>query len=192
MEDTTQSSPTVFRLARSYWHCYTDSFCWDNVQPGSLKEHYLQFLKAAAAGEAPHLLLTGKPGIGKTHLGVAAYRAMVWHVGTELAMWINVPAFCDEVKDAYGSDAAPMQEYEAARRLVVLDDLFGRDLTNHEAGHIVFKLIDTAHQNGAAVLLTMNQSVQELAAKLPGHEVSRVLAGATIIPMSATKDWRRG
>lgn len=187
---TLPSSPTVYRLPRSHWHCSPDNFAWEGVTPASLRERYAQFLSEAVEGAAPHLLLTGRPGVGKSHLGVAAYRHMVYHVGTELAAWLNVPAFCDRVKSSYSDASDPMEEYVAARRFVVLDDLFGRDLTSHEAGQIVFKLIDVAYQNGAAVLLTMNQTLEEMMARLPGHEVSRVLAGATIVPMDAQKDWR--
>ena len=164
---------------------------WEGIKPASLREHFETFLQETIAGRAPHLLLTGPPGSGKTHLGVVAYRRLVFHVGTELATWLNVPAFCDRVKAAYSGEDDPLQEYEDARRLVVLDDLFGRDLTSHEASQIIYRLLDIAYQNGAAMLFTMNQSVQDLAARLPGHEVSRVLAGAKVIPITAAKDWRR-
>jgi DNA replication protein DnaC len=81
---------------------------------------------------------------------------------------------------------------EGARRLVVLDDLLGRDLSAHEASQIVYRLIDTVYTNGAACLITMNQDPRELTARFPPHELSRLLAGATHAPMTATKDWRRG
>ncbi len=150
----------------------------------------MRFLEAAVAGEAPHLLLTGTPGIGKTHLGVAAYRHLAHEVGTEKATWLNVPTFCDRVKAAYSAEHDPLLEYQDARRFVVLDDLFGRPLTSHEAEQIVYRLLDTAYQNGTAVLITTNSSTEELEAKLPPHEMSRLLAGATIIPVHATKDMR--
>jgi len=119
------------------------------------------------------------------------YRALVPYVGTELATWLNVPAFCDEVKGAYAGGPDPMLDYAAARRLVVLDDLFGRDLTVHESEQIVVRLLDIAYQNGSAMLLTMNQDIQEMTARLRPHEASRALAGSTIIPVSTDKDWRR-
>ena len=185
------SSQTVFRLPRSHWHCTLTNFSWESVRPLALHKHYLQFLQEAEAGGSPHLLLTGPPGIGKSHLGVAAYRWMVMHVGTELATWLNVPSFCDKVKNAYNLPYDPMVEYQDARRFVVLDDLFGRDLTTHEGAQIVPRLLDIAYQNGAAVLITMNQEAKDLPARLPPHEVSRILAEAKIIPMSAEQDWRR-
>ncbi|KKN68874.1 hypothetical protein LCGC14_0446600 [marine sediment metagenome] len=162
------------------------------MRPKATRQHFEQFLKDCEAGGAPHLLLTGRPGVGKSHLSVAAYRWMVRRVGTVQALWLNVPDFCDKVKASYGDNTYnPMQDYEEARRLVVLDDLFGRVLTTHEGQQIVYRLIDIAYQNGAGMLITMNQSPQELTAALPPHELSRVLAGASIVPMEAEQDWRR-
>lgn len=189
-----ESSSTVFRLPRSHWHCGIHNFTWDAVLPKALRAHYTAFLKLIATNPEPrHLLLTGPPGIGKTHLGVAAYRYMAGVVGTELATWINVPTFCDRVKSAYSDTYNPMLEYADAKRFVVLDDLFGRDLTAHEASQIVYRLLDIAYQNGASAVITMNQDATVLAERLPAHEVSRLLAGATIIPMTGVDggDWRR-
>lgn len=162
------------------------------MHPPSLRKHLTQFLYAAATGDDVHLILTGPPGRGKTHLGVAAYRWMVVQVGTLLTTYLNVPTFCDKVKASYSPDSEtgdPMADYNEARTLVVLDDLFGRDLSEHEAKQIVNRLLDTAYQNGVALLVTMNQSIDELQARLPQHEISRLLNHATIIPMSG-KDWR--
>ena len=192
MMDNTQESSTVFRLPRSHWHCHAHNFEWDGVRPRALQEHYEKFLTEATEGGAPHLILTGDPGIGKSHLGVAAYRWMALREGTELVTWLNVPLFCDEVKTSYTTGAyTPFDAYQDARRFVVLDDLFGRGLTPHEASQILCRLLDIAYQNGAGILLTMNPPVEALAEQLHPHEISRLLAEATIIPMQAEHDWRR-
>lgn len=183
---------TVFRLPRSHWHCYLWNFEWAHVTPTSLQARITDFVHGTSDGKAPHVLLTGAPGIGKSHIGVGVYRAASAVFGTELTTWINVPNFCEAVKRSYErGESDPWQDYEAAKRLVVLDDLFGRDLSSHEVSQIVYRLIDTAYQNNAAVLVNMNQDVKELAARLASHEISRLLAGSTIIPMTATKDRRR-
>lgn len=185
-------SATVFRLPRGYWHCQLSNFAWENVTPASTRQHYLQFLSETVEGAAPHLILTGPPGIGKTHLGVAAYRYVVRAVGTGLATWVNVPEFCALAKRSYSGEVVdPFEDFSQARRLVVLDDLLGRDLSMHEASQIVYRMLDVAYQNAAAVLLTMNPPVTELAAKFPPHEVSRILAHAKIIPMTGLRDQRR-
>jgi DNA replication protein DnaC len=182
---------TVFRLPRSHWHCRLSNFAWAQVRPPRLQEYVLAFLHGVQDGRASHLLLTGGPGIGKTHLGVGLYRVAAATWGTELVTWLSIPAFVERVKRSYDQSVLdPWYDVEAARRLVVLDDLFGKELTSYEKDQILTRLFDTAYTNGAAVLATMNPDVKELAARLPPHEISRLLAESTIIPMSADKDWR--
>jgi len=143
----------VFRLPRSHWHCTLWNFTWETVRPARLQEHVLAFLHGVQDGKAPHLILTGHPGIGKTHLGIGAYRAGSVTWGTELVTWLNVPAFCERVKRAYDQSVMdPWYDVEAAKRLVVLDDLFGKALTAHERDQILVRLLDTCYQNGAALL----------------------------------------
>lgn len=183
---------TVFRVPRSHYHCTLGTFGWDTVRPAGTRAAVEQFLQQAEAGQAPHLILTGSPGIGKSHLGIAVYRWMSVRVGTLLATWISVPGFCDRCKASFGgAEADPWSEIQEARRLIVLDDLFGRELTAFERDQVVVRLIDTAYTNGAAVVMTMNPPVEELAVKLLSHEVSRILAGAVIVPMTAGQDHRR-
>lgn len=192
MSELEEGSWSVFGIPRSHWHCQLSNFDWDGVKPASLQTHVLAFLEGVAARQSPHLILTGEPGIGKSHLGVACYRQAVKLLGTQLSTWVNIPMFCDKVKNTYGSGADPYEEYKEARVLVVLDDLFGRELSSHEIGQIVYRLIDIAYMNGAAVLINMNQDIKEAQTYLKPHEVSRVLADSTIIPMKSTRDWRRG
>lgn len=186
-----EGSWSILRLPRSHWHCQLGNFEWRAVRPRATRGVISWFLEKLEAGGSPHLLMTGDPGIGKSHLGVALYRQAIRLYGTALVSWINVPKFCQLVKSQYGQPGNPFDDYEAARRLVVLDDLFGRDLSSHEISQIVYHLIDTAYQNGAAVVLNQNAQVEELSTHLRPHEVSRILAGAKILPMSADEDWRR-
>ena len=189
-----KNCPTVWGLPRSHWHCSLDNFNWQATRPLPLRDRVFSFLAAVENGEKPHLILTGSAGIGKSHLGVAAYRHAAAHWGTRLTMWLSVPDFCDQVKAGYNRDTPgldPFEEYEDARRLVVLDDLFGRDLSAHEASAIVYRLINVAYQNGAAMLVTMNQPAESLSSRMAQHETSRLLAEATVITMSADVDYRR-
>lgn len=182
---------TVFRLPRSHWHCHLWNFDWASVTPKKLQEVVRSFVEAVDAGNAPHLLMTGTPGIGKSHIGVGIYRALSTTLGTQRTTWINVPSFCEQVKRSYGQEVDPWQDIEDARSLVVLDDLFARELSAHEKDQIITRLLDTAYQNNAAVVCTMNPAYEELAHRLPAHEISRLLANSQIIPMTSTKDFRR-
>lgn len=192
MTGQTSGSLTVYRVPRSHWHCTLEDFRYEGVQPASLRARLGDFCAEVAAGGAPHLILAGAPGIGKTHLAVALYRWAVTLFGTRLATIVNVPEFCAAVKASYGTPGEDLfAEYTDARRFVALDDLFGRDLTAYESGQIVHRLIDIAYQNAAGVVVTLNQDVRDLSARLPEHEVSRLLSRATLIPMQGT-DQRRG
>lgn len=195
MDDEQQTSGwTVFRLPRSHWHCHLFNFDWACVTPAALRNHINSFVQEVADGKAPHALLVGKPGIGKSHIGVGVYRALTAVYGTGLVCWINVPTFCETVKRSYGAgEVDPWPDIEDAKRLLVLDDLFARELSAHEKDQIITRLLDTAYQNNAAILCTMHQDVQELQMRLPPHEVSRLLANnAPIFQMTSQKDYRRG
>jgi DNA replication protein DnaC len=156
-----------------------------------LQELVQQFIERIRAGEAPHLLLTGFPGIGKSHIGIGIYRTAASILGTIQATWHNLPSFCDAIKASYDGGPSPWEDIAGATRLVIIDDLFGREFTPHEKDHVVTRLLDTAYQNHAAVVATMNPPHTELAARLPAHEISRLLAKAQIVPMTSTRDWRR-
>lgn len=187
----TEGSWAILGLPRSHWHCQLENFEWSAVRPRSLEDAVSSFVDEVLAGGDPHMILHGDPGIGKSHLGVGIYRRVVAEFGTQLATWINVPSFCDRVKESYQDQTSPWAEYREARRLVVLDDLLGRELSSHEISQIVYRLIDTAYLNGAAVVINMNQDINEASLHLRPHEMSRILAGAIEVPMSADGDWRR-
>lgn len=191
--DTDPGGLTVFRIPKSHWHCTLWNFQWATVRPASLQEHVLALLHAVQAGQPPHLILTGQPGIGKTHLGVGMYRAGVVAWGTELVTWLNVPAFCERVKRTYDQSVVdPWYDVESAKRLVVLDDLFGKELTQYETNQILVRILDTVYQNGAALLVSMNPDIKAASERIMAHEMSRLLAESTVIPMQADKDRRRG
>lgn len=196
--DSDQSLPIaegwlVYRLPRSHWHCQVSNFDFVAVTPDHLSDYVKGFSQQAVAGGAPHLFLTGPPGCGKTHLGIGIYRTISITLGTGVTTWINVPMFCEAAKRSYGGKewADPWEDVEAAKRLVVLDDLFGRELSQHESSQFVYRLIDTCYQNRAALVVTMNQDVEDLEQHVVPHEISRLLADATVIRMKAQKDWRR-
>ncbi len=183
---------SILGLPPSHYHAQLSNFDWAAVHPPSLEEHIKTFLAEVGEGKNSHLLLTGEPGIGKSHIGVGVYRAAITLFGTQLATWISVPDFCQAVKISYGGGEDPFDVITQAQNLVVLDDLFGRELSGHEISQILARLIDTCYQNDAAMMITMNPAVGELGSFLRPHEVSRILANSKIIPVKADRDWRRG
>lgn len=187
-----EGSWSILGLPPSHYHAQLSNFDWAAVHPPSLEKHIRSFLSEVEEGKNSHLLLTGSPGIGKSHIGVGVYRAAISLFGTQLATWISVPDFCQAVKISYGGGADPFEIISQAKNLVVLDDLFGRELSGHEISQILARLIDTCYQNDAAMLITMNPPVEKLESFLQPHEISRILANSKIIPVKADRDWRRG
>lgn len=182
---------TIFGLPRSHWHCQFENFQWEKTKPGSLRGELLGFIEAVQAGEAPHLILNGPPGIGKSHLGVSLYRWAVTEFGTLEAVWVNVPNFCSRVKASFDQGHPdPFEDYREARKLVVMDDLFGKKLSPYEGSQIIPQMIDIAHMNNAAMVFTMNPHHKFIYDHLDAHEASRIFLNSTIIPMTATQDWR--
>jgi DNA replication protein DnaC len=167
-------------VPRSHEHCLLSTYEWTGVHPPSLKVRIETFLAGVQEGKTPHLLLSGSTGIGKTHVGIGAYRRTVGSI-SPACIWLNVPQFCDRLQESPGG--ALWRDYERATRLVVLDDLFGREAVAQD--QIVARLLDTAYLNNAALLVTMCDGVQELSARMSRHAITRLLADATIIPMRA-------
>lgn len=185
---------TIFRVPRSHWHAQLANFAWQDVRPTGTRPAIEQWWQKVTVGGCPHLLMTGLPGCGKSHIAVGLYRAATVLFGTERVTYVHVPSFCETVKRGYGDDSAlhAWNDIEAAERLVVLDDLFGRELTAHDKDQIFTRILETAYSNNAALVATMNPSVDELKLRLPPHEISRLLADAVVIPMIGASDRRRG
>lgn len=190
--DRVDGSWTVFGLPQSHWHCQLTNFEWDGIRPVQLPEVIDSFLDDIEQGENPHLILTGPPGIGKSHLSVGIFRRAVVEFGTLRAVWLNVPKFCDKVKARYGDgEGDPFEHLGAANRLVVFDDFLGRDYSPHEVGQILYRLIDLSYMNGAAILITMNHPHTALREHFRSHEISRIMAGAKVVAMQG-RDRRLG
>ena len=177
------SSETGFRLDPSHYHCHLSNF---DAKPSLLKvivdfqQHHIE-----QRTPAPHLILIGDPGLGKTHLAVALYRWWVYHSNLTDSQYIHVGSFCNEVKASF-SDPDQHDPFRDVGRasLLVLDDLFGKEPTKWEMSHVLPRLIDIAYRRDMSLVVTTNFSQDQMLAAFQPHESSRLFKNATIVQMS--------
>lgn len=174
-----EGSWTVHSLPRVLWHCQLNNLDWSKC--GGAVIPVLDFMSAAVEGEATRLLLIGEPGLGKSHIGAGLFRWGVLQWDTLNCIFVHVPTFCDEVKQKYSLDLDPYADLREAKRLIILDDVFGRELTEHELTQIVPRIIEIAYANGAAVVVTMNQTITQARKRLAPHEFDRLISGARFL-----------
>lgn len=187
------SSETVHGLPPRHWHCHLGNFDWSVVTNGSAKAATVRrFLDAHLEGEQGNLLLIGAVGAGKTHIGVGIYRAVVATEDLTKATWLHVPSVAEQVKARFDDKTMPdpLERLDTAR-LVVLDDLYGREPTDWERSQIHTRLIDTAYRNGASLVLTDNHGTNGLQAQLAAHEWSRLQERATVLDFFEDDDYRK-
>src|ERR1700746_636074 len=68
-----------------------------------------QWTKEFRAGTDLHqgLLLRGNPGAGKTHLAVAILREVIWSEQKKTALFLNVPAWLNALRERFGEGEPP-------------------------------------------------------------------------------------
>lgn len=182
MIDDWACSDTVFRIPPSHHHCTLDNFDWPSER---VRDAVDWFLEGVREQTAPHLILVGDQGNGKSHLSVALYRNAVLRYGTQDCWWGDVPEFSRKVKDGFdtGRSKDLLQDALEATSFVALDDVWARPLTPWELDNILFGLINSAVMNKAALVLTTNYTKDQIAGALAPHEQDRLLQNSRIITL---------
>lgn len=185
------SSSTIHTLPRSHWEKHLHNY--ENPGP-KLTSSVLSFIDQWKGGAipAPRLLITGKQGRGKTHLGVGIFRVGVYERGTGDCAFVSVPDLIKEVKKTYGNNTEahdPIEDLQD-KSLIILDDLFGVELRAHDINNIVPQIINMAYNKNQALVITANYSLDDMNAILHPHEMSRIMQNVIHINMVSGKDHR--
>jgi len=178
------------RVPPAYADC---SFAGFEAAPGT--EHALgvcrQWAKEYRAGTPLRrgLFLHGPPGAGKTHLGVAILREIVWSDRPASALFLNVPDWLDSLRASYSGPNAEPPANPDGHDVVLLDDLGAEDLTPW-ARERIYSLVNQREQARRLTLVTSNCEWRELAGRVGGPTSSRLRRLAAEVPVEARRDFR--
>lgn len=106
------------------------------------------------------VLLRGKPGTGKTHLALAT--AQRWAEKHGRAVFSNVPALLDELRNAYAEQVnpQPILDRHIDAGFLILDD-FGAERATEFAVESLYKIVDRRYQRQAPTFVTTNATRDE-------------------------------
>ncbi len=125
-------------IPKNYQHASLDNFQIPDNNPTARKNlgHALMqvrsFVREFPAADRPGLLLAGEPGTGKTHLAIAAMKALL-EKGHECVFW-DYQNLLDRIRSGYDSSSgvADREAYRSAMEaeVLLLDDLGAHRVTD--------------------------------------------------------------
>ena len=133
------------------------------------------------------LLLRGNPGGGKTHLAVAILREVVWSDRRKTALFLNVPAWLNALRESFDGGEPPPAP--SGYDLVVLDDLGAEHWTSWQCDRI-YTLVNQREQQRGLLIVTTNLDWGTLAGRVGGPTASRLRRLTREVHVDARDDFR--
>jgi DNA replication protein DnaC len=135
------------------------------------------------------LLLTGRPGVGKTFLTHCIAKelidnghSVIYYSAGELFDKLARSKFGREQDD--GEDITS-DEYLSSCELLIIDDL-GTEMVNSFVGSALFQLLNSRISRGLGIVISTNLSVQELSRTYSERISSRILESFTLVEAFGT------
>lgn len=144
-------------------------------QPRLRAEMLVPLLSAAFVQEGRSLILTGKPGRGKTHLAVAlAYQAILNGFDVRFVS-------ASRLVEAVSSEARLGRARRATlpylrSKLLVIDD-FGYARHNADAASVLFQIVNERYVNGGSMILTANPPPHQWGKLLDDEDAGNAIVG---------------
>ena len=174
----------LFEIPPGLRYCRFDNF---RALPGT--EQGLSVAAAMGRGEGEWLTLTGPPGTGKTHLGVAIIQA--WHSRRQAAIYQSAPILLDNLRRAFDPDTRGAINSTSALYgdfarycqvpLLVLDNV-GVEHPTPWANERLETLVDYRYTYGLPLVVTTDLPLD----RLPPRIASRLMRreGSQIVSMT--------
>lgn len=147
-------------------------------------------VKRVVAGESTGVAMFGKPGLGKSHVAVAACRAAL--ADRIPAGYYNVASLVSRIQSTYSGDGYESRESIIAgvssREIIVLDDL-GKEHRSENVESIIYELVDSIYRAGRKLIVCSNLTPEQY--KRYDEAVRSRIAGMCEIHTVGGKDWRR-
>lgn len=163
--------------------------------------------RRVASGEIRTLVLVGPPGVGKTHLMAAIFRAVsdrtvaTWLDARAAAIaefrpvppmqspeWCSVPELVSDLRTEMGTDLHAASDRAIRLRtwpaLLVLDDL-GREKISDWTGELVYTLVNARYEAMLPTIASSNLSPKDLAASGYWPVVSRLAEDGALVRIEA-------
>ena len=144
-----------------------------------------------AAAPGLGLLLYGRTGCGKTHLGVAVLREIVRTGGK--GAWVTAPEMLLSIRRAFRDESGKSEDELiaewATKPFLVLDDL-GAEKDSEHALATLYLIIDRRNREEMPTVVTTNYTPEEIEEKLGGRIASR-LSDMKNISLMRLDDYRK-
>jgi DNA replication protein DnaC len=134
------------------------------------------------------LMFHGPPGAGKTHLGVAVLRRIVWSEKPVRCLFLNVPEWLDALRGFRQDSDRDELPNPDGYKIVLVDDL-GAEHWSDWARDRIYSLVNHREQGNLPTLVTTNCSPGELASRVGRATASRLQRLCQEVPVDA-RDYR--